>query len=241
VARDVEAALDAYARHRPVERRLDTVPPTLRDAIHRALDALDADPAACPSRRVQLALFASSEEPVPSPPWCSWATVEAFAAFAEPNVLVAQLRMVPGDALRLVRPRPATDDDRLARMLIVLAHMVLPSWEATYPDDDRPRRVIEDAERVLAGGPPSCTELRATLHTEAYEDERLDKGAWIAARVAVWAHSAAVDDGANDEQDTPPDLACAAFKTIAAHGATGAERARVFWERFFLDVVTARS
>ncbi|MBL8606865.1 MAG: hypothetical protein JNL38_06075, partial [Myxococcales bacterium] len=49
----------------------------------------------------------------------------------------------------------------------------------------------------------------------------------------------ALDDGENDEQDTPGDLAVWSFTSIPAHGETRIERARVFWERFFLEVVPA--
>jgi hypothetical protein len=41
--------------------------------------------------------------------------------------------------------------------------------------------------------------------------------AWGAARVVVWAHGTAVDDGENDEQDAPPNLAVWPLRALARH------------------------
>jgi hypothetical protein len=239
-------ALDAFAARTRTERRLEGVRPSLRRAIEDALDALDADPAAWPPRRVQLPVLAFGEPLDLSsgePSLASWGMVAAFAAFAAPEVIAAQVRMLPADEPSAPDIAP-TERSRTqpAALLLALGRMVLPAWDAIYPEDHRPIDLLTDAENVLGGAPAVLTEARRALHEEAYSEERPNRrvaAAWGAARVIVWAHSAALDDGENDEQDTPPDLAVWPFKEIEGGGASPVVRARTFWERFLLEVVPA--
>jgi hypothetical protein len=169
--------------------------------------------------------------------------VAAFAAFAAPEVIAAQVRMLPADEPSAPDIAP-TERSRtqLAALLLALGRMVLPAWDAIYPEDPRPIDLLTDAQNVLGGAPAVLTEARRALHEEAYSEERPNRrvaAAWGAARVIVWAHSAALDDGENDEQDTPPDLAVWPFKEIEGAGASPVVRAHTFWERFLLEVVPA--
>jgi hypothetical protein len=247
----MEEALDAFAAHRPALRDIKGVSPALREAIVAALDALDADPAAWPPLRVQFPVLSWGEKPEDGdePVWHrgSWTAVESLASRGAPPVLlIAELRALRrGELGSPPAPRAVpTPDRRAARMLLLLARRTLPAWKLVFPRDARPLRVIEDAENVLAGGKARRTKTRRALHREAYPEEEPPpevQSAYIAARVAVWAHSEAVGDGENDEQDTPPDLAVAAAVAIPAFGRTEIERERAFWEDFFLEVVPRAS
>lgn len=251
VARRIEEALDAYAARARAPRRAGDVAPPLARAIEAALDALDADPAAWPPRRLQFPVlaFGEAEEPSPDegPRGCgSWASVETFASFAPPEMVAGEIRRLArgqlGRVAHAAHDPPPARDPRTARVLLALARMVLPAWEAVFPSDPRVRAVIDDAAAILGGGAAARTDERRELHEEAYDEGDPSPArdvAYAAARVAIWAHACALDDGENDEQDTPGDLAVWSFTSIPAHGETRIERARVFWERFFLEVVPA--
>jgi hypothetical protein len=238
IALEIATALTAYSQRRPRTRELIGLSASLQRAIAAAMDSLDADPAAWPPRRVQFPVLDFGEH-ADSVSWMvdgSWATVEAFAKIDNLPMLTAEIRRVSRAALS---PRPVTTrgvDPRTTRMLIALARMVLPVWDSIHPGDDRPHRVVEDATRILGGAKPEHLEARVELHTYAYADDA-NRAAACVALTAVWAHSAALDDGDNDVQDTPPDLAVQAFTALDTNGATYTERARTFWERFFLDVI----
>jgi hypothetical protein len=248
-AREIEEALDAFAVHRPVERRIKVESAPLRRAIAQALDALDSDPAAGLSRRLQYPILAFGDwqepEPATMTEW-SWEAVGKLASFGLPcAILVSKIREVRRAALFEAGAGSSNGadpdrDDRQARLLVALGRMVLPAWEAVYPRDDRPHRVIDDAEDVLSGGSAKRTDDRRALHREAGPAKAADRAQWDAygaARVAVWAHTESLGDGENDEQDTPPDLAVWSFAAIPTHGPTRMARERVFWERFLLEVI----
>jgi hypothetical protein len=240
-ARDVRDTLDAYAGHRPRSRSLAGIGDRLRVAIHAAMDILDADPAAWPPRRVQIPVLDFGESPQGAPSWHvhgSWATVETYAKHGSfpVSLLVHEIRRLSRSAPS-PGPRPtAHHDARTARLLVALARSVLPAWRALRPGDERVELVVDDAERVIGGDEPRRLEARRELHAFGYEDG-VDPAVASAALTAVWAHSAALDDGENDVQDTPPDLAVTAFAACAENGPTRAARERAFWERFFLEIV----
>jgi hypothetical protein len=247
-ARAIEEALDAFAAHRPVERRIEVESAALRRAIAQVLDALDGDPAVGPCRRLQYPVLAFGDwqdEDATMTEW-SWEAVGHFASIGFPGaILASKIREVRRGALVEARSRSSegadeAEDLRQARLLVALARMVLPAWEAVYPQDDRPHRVIDDAENVLSGGSARRTDDRKALHREAGRAKTTDRAQWDAygaARVAVWAHSESLGDRKNDEQSTPPDLAVWSFAAIPAHGPTRIARERVFWERFLLEVI----
>jgi hypothetical protein len=248
LAREIEEALDAFAEHRPVERHIKVESAALRRAIAQALDALDSDPAVWPCRRLQYPVLAFGDwrdEDATRTEW-SWEAVGHFASLGFPAAILAtKIRELRREALVEARSRSSEGADeardlRQARLLIALARMVLPAWQAVYPQDDRPHRVVDDAENVLRGGSARRTDDRRALHREAGPTKTADRAQWDAygaARVAVWAHTESLGDGENDEQDTPPVLAVWSFAAIPAHGPTRIARERVFWERFLLEVI----
>lgn len=121
--------------------------------------------------------------------WGSWATVGAFASFAAPEVVAAQVRQIPAEdsdatTLRAAEP-PAHVAKRAARMLLALGRMVLPAWEVTYPDKRRPHDVLDDAARILEGLPAATTDTRRTLHDDAYAKEHARLSARATDRLVV--------------------------------------------------------
>ena len=237
----IREALDVYASRRPVDaaQPLEGLPRELSDAIRAALDDLDADPAGWPPRRAQFRVLAALHGPddaagvgVASG---SWRTVETYLSLGSTPSVVAELRRIPRHARRA--PAPPGRDERFVRLLLELARLVLPVWEQSYPEDRRVLGVIEDAESVLAGAPATAVDVREALREEAYA-EGADWVAYGAARVAVCAHSEALDDGTDDEQDTPGDLAEWPFMSrMTGAGPSPSARRREFWRRFFLELV----
>jgi len=95
--------------------------------------------------------------------------------------------------------------DREIRLLACdFAEHVLPTWEAQYPDDNRPRTCIETARRFADGGEATREELTAAAAAawdaswSTVRDARAARAAaWAAwaARAAAWS---AVRDAAGD-------------------------------------------
>ena len=105
--------------------------------------------------------------------------------------------------------------DREIRLLACdFAEHVLPTWEAQYPDDYRPRTCIETARRYADGGEATREELTAAAAAgwDAVRDARDAGGAarnaaWDAAWAAAWAAGEGLPPG------PPPGAPGAAEKT----------------------------
>jgi hypothetical protein len=97
---------------------------------------------------------------------------------------------------------------RRAALQAAAVRRALPRWELAFPDDDRPRRLVDLVADALAGRAPEAEadalaeELRRALRPMG-GDESLES-AYFAGSAAV-AHSYEAWDG-DVEEDDPPDL-----------------------------------
>ena len=148
-----------------------------------------------------------------------WLGPVIWKAEASGEVLYAGDKMVTRRA-RIVC-RVETWNERTARLFAAdCAERVLPLFEAQYPTDDRPRKVIEVARR-FANGEATEKELAAAEAAEAAtRDAAVTAG--VAAGAAAWAAVAAGVAGAAEAAEAARAARAAAR---AAEAAGAADRA----------------